>query len=525
MGVLKIPMHPSFWVMASWVIAYAVLNFVSFPGPDLGVLVWISLLPALLMSAHFFRLSQYLVVVGLAEFLKWILLIVWLRHVSWFAVLGISGVMGIYQLIWFIAFWKFRAVLLGSMGNWKWFASILGLGLLWAALEIGRSHAWGIPGATLATTQWKSVEVLQVLSMVGNYGLSALIVIANLCFFPLFETLRLRNWESLKSGIFRAGAGLLVIAGIVLLGFVRLNYHEKHNVLTHRVYRVAVVQPNQPAFTEWTQDSMLEAVETVFRLSASVANEDFDWMVWPEGTLPWSIHPGSAMAIEVSRLVHFIGRSLVGGNASEQDSGWFNAVVVFDEDGNLENNFYGKSVLVPFGEYIPMRFLFSGLETVVPIPKDFDRGTGSGVLQITAKDVKVNKGALICYEDCFPHLAVNRSRDGADLLFVATYNVWYGKEWGAYVHAAHSVLRSVEVGRPVLRCGSGGWSGFVDSYGQIRQVVTDENGSIYYEGVEIVEVVVPSAPTNTFFTRYFEWILALQVLGGVITFVAAICRR
>ncbi|MEC8650399.1 MAG: hypothetical protein VXX82_05680, partial [Verrucomicrobiota bacterium] len=53
---------------------------------------------------------------------------------------------------------------------------------------------------------------------------------------------------------------------------------------------------------------------------------------------------------------------------------------------------------------------------------------------------------------------------------------------GASQHAAHSVLRAVENRRPVIRCGNGGWSGWIDEYGNIRETLTDADGSIYFRG-------------------------------------------
>ena len=91
-------------------------------------------------------------------------------------------------------------------------------------------------------------------------------------------------------------------------------------------------------------------------------------------------------------------------------------------------------------------------------------------------------GVLICYEDIFPALARENTLAGADVLAVLTNNAWYGEGGAAYQHAAHSVLRAVENRRPVVRCGNGGWSGWIDEYGNIRDTLRDENGTIYFRG-------------------------------------------
>ena len=79
-------------------------------------------------------------------------------------------------------------------------------------------------------------------------------------------------------------------------------------------------------------------------------------------------------------------------------------------------------------------------------------------------------------------MARESARGGADLFFVATNNAWYGEEGGAEQHAAHSVLRAVENRRPVMRAGNGGWSGWIDSYGTVRDLLVDSEGTIYFRG-------------------------------------------
>jgi apolipoprotein N-acyltransferase len=131
-------------------------------------------------------------------------------------------------------------------------------------------------------------------------------------------------------------------------------------------------------------------------------------------------------------------------------------------------------------------------------------------------------GALVCYEDIFPHLSREMVRAGADVLYVATNNAWYGKEAGAYQHAAHSVLRAAELRRPVLRCGNSGWSGWIDARGRIRHVfLPDNNTTIYAGGWSVVPFrseVGRDAPL-TVYARWGDWFVslcgALVVLGAV----------
>jgi apolipoprotein N-acyltransferase len=131
-------------------------------------------------------------------------------------------------------------------------------------------------------------------------------------------------------------------------------------------------------------------------------------------------------------------------------------------------------------------------------------------------------GALVCYEDVFPELAREHARAGADVLLVVTNDAWYGREAGAYQHAAHSVLLAAATGLPVVRCGNAGWSGTIDSLGRTFPVT--EQGSVYFRGARVTAPV--SLPRvrqpDTFWVRQGDWAVGL---GGLLFALAYVWRR
>ena len=47
---------------------------------------------------------------------------------------------------------------------------------------------------------------------------------------------------------------------------------------------------------------------------------------------------------------------------------------------------------------------------------------------------------------------------------------------------------------PIVRCGNAGWSGWIDENGRVRDVLKNEQGSIYFEGATVLDVEVPILP-------------------------------
>jgi apolipoprotein N-acyltransferase len=138
---------------------------------------------------------------------------------------------------------------------------------------------------------------------------------------------------------------------------------------------------------------------------------------------------------------------------------------------------------------------------------------------VILRGAPVTFGPLICYEDIFPALARTSALAGSDVLVVLTNDAWYGEGGAAYQHAAHSVLRAVETRRPVLRCGNGGWSGWIDEFGAVRFTAADEADSVYFRGTRSAAITRDARwignERQSFYVRHGDWFVAVcAVLAG-----------
>jgi apolipoprotein N-acyltransferase len=199
---------------------------------------------------------------------------------------------------------------------------------------------------------------------------------------------------------------------------------------------------------------------------------------------------------------------------------WSNGVVLIDPVKGLQPAAYVKRKLVPFGEYVPLRPVLGWIEKFAPIGGDFTPGATASPIPVTISRVTVPVGPLVCYEDIFPRLARESVLAGAELLAVQTNNGWFGTGGAAYQHATHSVLRAVENRRPVVRCGNAGWSGWIDEFGNIRGVLTGEDGTVYFRGAATHTITrdLRWHGQQTFYTLHGDWFLL--VCAGLVVFAA-----
>ncbi|MFP6899296.1 MAG: nitrilase-related carbon-nitrogen hydrolase, partial [Opitutales bacterium] len=172
-------------------------------------------------------------------------------------------------------------------------------------------------------------------------------------------------------------------------------------------------------------------------------------------------------------------------------------------------------------EYVPFGFSWiPGLQKLVGPIGRFEAGDRPAVLPVRAGERNLLAGPLICYEDIFPQLALGTVRAGADFLFVCTNNAWFGEEGCTKQHAAHSVLRAVELRRPVIRCGNHGWSGWIDEYGNVPPIADELDPGrsrnplplhVFFKDTWSITRDSAWADQLTFYARYGDWFIYLCI--------------
>lgn len=452
----------------------------------------------------------------------WFAILVWLRHVTWFGTFALSGILAAIFMVWVLLVRRLLPVVADRSFVWRALA-FAGLAGAWVVLEWSRTwFLWGFPWAPLSLSQWERPVVLQIAAWTGAYGVSFLLVYFNFC---IAQTLRHRvvvKTRKLWSGWFSLDLYVaMALLGLCIFVFLK-SLPQRDTSVT--LFTAAVVQPYiEPEF-KWDESQELVNLDILERQTQFVASLESDVVLWPEAATPWPVKGSPQMRARVEALVDDIGKPILMGNlaADREADLWYNGAFLVEPDSGLSDMFYVKRELVPFGEFVPKPFGF--ISKVVPVGGNFVPGIDPGLIELSIGEEIVKIGSLVCYEDVFPGLARDSARAGAQVFFVATNNAWYGEEGGAPQHAAHSVLRAVENRRPVIRCGNGGWSGWIDCYGTIRDVLSDEHGSVYFRGGGSYTVVhfTEWMRQQSFYTRHGDWFVAL--CGGLLLVALGVGR-
>lgn len=435
----------------------------------------------------------------------------------------LSLYMGLYFAVWawFIGLLK-PADFLSSLRN---LATALVAACAWVALEWIRGWlftGWGWNGLGVALhANW---PIIQIAEFTGVGGLSFAVAFTNL----ILITTALRLYQEARTRKMHAHFDL-TLTMIGLVGLFGFGIHRAQQPSTGHTVRVAAVQPNiqqrqkfDPQFAGKILDKIAHLSEIALR-----SNPALDLLIWPEATLPDPVRDENTAS---HRFVMDLSTSskadlLLGTDDVNEGRPYNAAVLVSGSDQNIQA--YRKIHLVPFGEYIPLRHSFPLFAMVANqwVPGDFDFGKDYTVFSLTNNPARI--APLICFEDTIGDLTRQFVLKGADLLVNVTNDGWFLDSAGSQQHLANCIFRCVETRRPMVRAANTGVTCFVNEFGRVTQILRDDNGSTFTEGVLAGEISVPTDPPLTFYTRHGELFAKLCGAASLaaIAFLALARRR
>ncbi len=122
------------------------------------------------------------------------------------------------------------------------------------------------------------------------------------------------------------------------------------------------------------------------------------------------------------------------------------------------------------------------------MPGDFARGTDFTVFSLTNQNARV--APLICFEDTVGDLVRRFVTNGANVLVNITNDGWFLHSSGSKQHLANAIFRCVENRRPMVRAANTGVTCFVNEFGHVTQLLQDDTGDTFTEGVLTGEISV-----------------------------------
>ncbi len=485
----------------------AVFLVLSFPRFDRQFLVWVALVPLFLAieeksTGEAGRLSFC------SGFIFWLVLLFWLRLVTAVGLVLLAGYLAIYFFLWASGI-KF----IQQKTN---FSLVIISPVLWVSLEWLRGRLFtGFPWLPLGNSLYLNLPLIQITAITGVYGLSFLIVAVNAVLAEILIQLKRKRISGTKN----RWVNPLVVS---ILIFLCLGYGKKvlgEDEKTQGTLDVAVIQGNIAQEVKWDAAYDDYNREIFQSLTEEAASNRPDLIVWPETAVTASLPQDLEWHNTLSFLAEASGSFLLAGAPyySSEGDDCFNSAFLISSQGEIVDR-YDKIHLVPFGEYVPWKDYFPRFfEKFFQGVGDYTPGKKDVIFKIPAGNFNV----LICFEDIFPELVRQFVKRGSELLINITNDVWFGRSSAPFQHLAMGALRAVENHRYLVCCANTGISAFISPRGEILGQVEDRSGCpLWVRGFLIQKVDMLGK--LTFYTRFGDWFVYLNLLAGAVLIVLSL---
>jgi apolipoprotein N-acyltransferase len=380
------------------------------------------------------------------------------------------------------------------------------LAAAWTTLEWLRGWVFsGFGWNGLGVALHDNWPLIQIAELTGVAGLSFLAAFVNVIVITTAYRLVVEARTRVMRPHFDFTVTMAGIVGILIFGLRAAQVSPPTKAI-----RVAAVQSNVPQNQKFDPEFTRKIFDQFRRLSeiALRSNPPPDLLVWPESSMPGPVLADPQSHKFVSDLATSSETDLLLGTIDVDKRDVYNAAVLFS-DGGDRIQIYRKIHLVPFGEYVPGRHRVPLLAQIVgdQVPGDFKEGSEYSVFTLTDNNIRV--APLICFEDTIGELTrqfvlPSDATPGANLLVDMTNDGWFQHSAGSHQHLANAIFRCIETRRPMIRAANTGVTCFINQFGRATQVLRDDRGSTFTEGVLAGEVKVPTEQQLTFYVRHGE---------------------
>ena len=257
-----------------------------------------------------------------------------------------------------------------------------------------------------------------------------------------------------------------VVSGACLLIIAIASYYSSQQQWTQdngEILSVKLVQGNVSIWDKWNPRKTSEILNNYISLSQQGNHSDL--VIWPEAAAPLYL---SELPDDFWTRINQTNNSATMFGIVEHNSETgelYNSVISTQSSGDL--GAYRKVQLVPFGEFLPLKFMLEWLLEYLQIPMSDFSAYKFNQTPIDVNGIKI--GVSICYEDAFANV-IRRSLPQANILVNVSEDAWFGNSLAPHQRLQMAQMRAIENGRSLIRVSNNGLSSIIDHRGKIRTI-------------------------------------------------------
>ena len=350
----------------------------------------------------------------------------------------------------------------------KNFSSLLIFSFFFSLIEYLRSFILGgFPWNLIAYSFTDYLPLIQILSSIGTYTFNLLCITLFLIPCVIFF-----NYKKKKKLFFLFFSILFLVINF-FYGSLVIKKYEQFNK-TNLNFVIKIISPKVDIKRFYRNEAPEETILELIKLSEP-DNLENTLFVFPEGVLS-NIYLQDLKNFSYIFAKNFSEQhKIILGISSYENSKIFNSLVVLDNNVNILAK-YDKNKLVPFGEYLPFENLLRnfGLKKITHGYQSFSSSNERKIIKFD----DISFLPLICYEVIYSG-NINKNNEDFDFIINISEDGWFGDSVGPYQHFSHSIFRSIEEGKNLIRSANNGISAHIDATGKIiSKLKSTEKGFI-----------------------------------------------
>lgn len=326
--------------------------------------------------------------------------------------------------------------------------------------------------------------------IIGVYGIGFFVVLSSVLIVTLL------TGRSNRERIYSI-ASLCVVAMLVVTAS-NLNWAQDKS----ESLRIRMVQGNVKQQVKFDRDALATTLDLYAELSVQGEGDKPDVIIWPETAIPTLFQRVESYLQPFVDSMDAQGISILsGGFRREDEDQVYNAF----RELTGEKQTYLKSHLVPFGEFMPFRFILDFLAKYIEIPMS-DLSAGElGQQPIAVSGEKF--GISICFEDVFGE-EMRLQLPDATILVNVSNDTWFGDSAAPFQHQEIAAMRAREFSRPLVRVTNTGISSFISPDGKVLDSISQFEQGVLEQDVmprsgRTPYVVVGNYPAISLFLMIF----------------------
>jgi apolipoprotein N-acyltransferase len=354
----------------------------------------------------------------------------------------------------------------------------------WVLGEFWRTYILtGFPWALLGYSQMHS-PLRSLAPIIGVYGISYITAL-------IASILIVLGSHATSFAKKNVGIALMIIIFVAAFSFQGVQWTRASGPSIN----VSLIQGNIDQNHKWDLEYLIKILETYKNLSASQWTSKL--IVWPEAAVP-------TFPEEVPKFIAFLNENAKANHSNllfgvpfqnTLTKQYYNGMMMVGENQGV----YEKVHLVPFGEYLPLKFLFAWFYHYFQVP--MSSASAGPRYQEPLKMDGFKIAPFICYEIIYPW-RVLRDTIGRQLIISISDDSWFGNSIALDQHQQMAQMRALETGRYLLLGANTGITAIIDPRGRVIKKAPQDQ-----EYVLAGEILPMSGKTPLMFWQYYPILL------------------